>query len=366
MRRSFIIALLILLAAGVMASGATPLDDAKKSVAAADKKVVTNAATLQALAKSLAQHFTDLADIARQLDTIRDRQRQTAPIIAKVLDAMNADLATARTEAAAAEHALRDAEAALAAAKADVAPKRAAIERAASTERKTFEGSEEFRQASAKVEAANAAVAKEQARVDESLKGDAALAPLLNAQAKADTDLVAARSKSPPDDAALAEASAKAIDAHNAVAKAQADAYAADPMLMAARKAAATAAAARSALSDTFDKSILGQPGVAEAQLALRDAQSAVKLCEANVAAARDAVERAGRWLIVQRTNADSIGRIAREADQGLADAQADLKRAQDNVRGIGQDLAAAAAGVLGIRDDLKAAADAIKAAGTK
>jgi hypothetical protein len=366
MRRSLFTALLILLAAGVMAMGATPLDDAKKSVATADKEVVANAATLQAIGKSLAQHLAVLADVARQLDAIRDRQQRAAPIIAKALDAVNANVAIAQAEAAAAQRALRDAEAALAAAQGEVAPKRAAIERAASTERKDFESSDPFKDASAKVTAADAAIAKERARLDESMKGSASLALLLTAASKAEADLAAARTRSPADDAAVAEASARWIEAKNALIAAQSEVYAADANFVAAQKSAAAAAAARMALSDAFDRSILTQPGVAEAQLAFRDAQNAVKVAEADVDAAREAVGRAGRWLISQRSNADVIGRIAQDADDALIAAQADLKRAQLAVRGIAQDLTAAAASVLGVRDDLKTATDAINAASKK
>jgi chromosome segregation ATPase len=352
-------AVFVLFSAGGM-THAAPVDDAKKSIASADKQVASNVATLKTLGRSLAQHITAIADVVQQLDAIRDRQRKAAPLIAQALEAANAGLAAAKDDAAAAQRALRDAEAALAATKSDIGPKRSAIERAASSLRKAFEASDEFKQASAKVEAANAAFARERSRLDGAMKADPTIGPLAAAAAKAEADLNTARSTTPPDDAAIAEASAQWIEAKNALSAAQADKYSNDSAFATAQKASDAAAAARNALSETFDKSILNQPGVAEAQLAFKEAQDAVKLCEANVAAARAALERSGRWLIVQRNNTDAIGRITFDMDRAIVAAEADLKRAQDNARSVGQDLAEAAAKVLGIRDDLKDATDAL------
>lgn len=345
---------------------AAPLDDAKKSIAAADKGVVASGTSLQAIVKSLSQHVATLGDVVRQLDAARERQRQTAPLIAKALEAVNADIAAAKSEAAAAQKALRDAEAALATAQREVAPKRAAIERAASAERKAFEESELFKEASTKVAAADAALEKEAARIDATLKTDPNITALADRLANTVRDLDAARSKSPSDDSAVAEASAKWIEAKNALQAAKAAKYADDARFLAAQKAATAALAERTALADAFDKSILTQPGVAEAQLAYRDAQSAVKLAEANADAARDRVERAGRWLMLQRNNADVIGRLSAAANAEFAEAQANLKRAQDAATGIARDLSAAMGKVLDIRDDLKDATAALKAAEKK
>ena len=351
--------MLILLTAESLARAA-PIDDAKKSIVSADKQIVSNGTVLKTLGREVAQQLTVLADVMQQLEAIRDRQRKATPLIAQALEAANAGLVAAKEDAAAAQRVLRDAEAALAGVRSDLGPTRAAIERAASSERKTFEASDEFKQASVKVESANAALAKERSRLDALMKSDATIGSLVDASTKAEAQLGTARAKSPLDDANIAEASTQWIDAKNALAAARAAKYAEDSAFTAAKKAADAAAAARSALSDAFDKSILNQPGVAEAQLAFRDAQDAVKLCEANVASARDALERSGRWLIVQRNNADAIGRITFDIDRSLVAAEVDLKRAQENARVIAKDLTEAAAKVLGIRDDLKDATDAL------
>lgn len=363
MRRTLLIAFLILLTAGVMAMGA-PLDDLKRAATSADKKAAASGTELQAIVKSFTQHLATLGEITRQLEQQRDRQKQAGPIIARALEAVNADLAAAKTEATATERALRDAEAAASKARADLGPKRAAVERAASAERKAFEASEDYRSASAKVEAADAALARERARLDATLKSDATIVPLLAAVSKAEADLNAARAKSPADDAAIAEASARWIDAKNNLGSAQATAYAADAAFASAQKASTAAANARTALSDAFDRSILTQPGVGEAQLALRDANNAVKLADAAVEAARDDVARAGRWLISRRASADAIAQIAHDADEGIALAALNVKRAQEAARAISQDLSEAATHVLSIRDDTKSVLDAANAVG--
>jgi ABC-type transporter Mla subunit MlaD len=121
MRRSFITALLILLATALIARGSTPADDAEAALAAARQRIAELCSQVAKLTDSLQQRDSEIAELIQRVNaTIEslhatiERQQCAAPLIRDavngVLTAAKADLAAASREAADAGEALQRAQ----------------------------------------------------------------------------------------------------------------------------------------------------------------------------------------------------------------------------------------------------------------
>lgn len=327
MRRSLLTALLVLLAAALMAHGAAPRgSDDSAALAAAQQEIASLRARVSELSQTVDQQRADLDAARSQLNTNVANQKRAAPLIRDavtgVLDKLKSELSGAFGNAGDAATALRKAEDAARAADVEVVRTRSAIERAVVDERKAFEDSEEFKRVMADVQSAQAALTKEQARLESSARTDPVLGPLTRETAHAEAAVVAARKRYPINDAELSTASQRWMNAKNKLAKAQEEAWSKDQPFTQARQTLLTASAARTDLLDAFERDAMKRPAVRAAQEAYRDAQAAalsnggaIEKAKADLAMAQQAVQ-------VSQDKVQAVSILVTDPNSGLSSPQ--------------------------------------------